>query len=48
MFDKYWQIEQMKASSEKEEARRLWRKECAALQQKLQPDMKELSVKVVD
>lgn len=48
LFDKYWQIEKMPPSSEQELARREWRKECDALQQKLEPEVKELSVKVVD
>lgn len=48
MFDKYWEIEQMPTGMEKDEARRQWRIECDALQQKLKPEIKELNVKIVD
>jgi hypothetical protein len=48
MFDQYWKIAQMPASPAKEKARKQWDKELVALQQKLEPKLKELSVKVVD
>lgn len=48
MFDQYWKIDQMPASPAKEKARKQWNKELVALQQKLEPEVKELSVKVVD